>query len=171
MRQSKNNVQLIGNEMKRAIIGLTLVFSWLPATMAAAQQQCFERVYDAGHLAQHPAQTVRRITAQIQPAVEDSGFKNSVGIGVWFRNDKRQWWAGANCNSSGADFKCIVDGDEAGELRLTQRSGQLRIELTSSLQVEIETSDGDSVPKRVTGAENRVFLLSPTANGHCGVQR
>jgi hypothetical protein len=98
----------------------------LPAVMAAAigllganaasaeapQPGCYERVYDAAHLAAHPGQLVTRATVLVKPT--DAATKAAVGpsreldaiLRFWVRGQKQSFDSIGSCQPANGGLAC-----------------------------------------------------------------
>lgn len=149
--------------------GLLVIACALPAFLAAAGPAsavlCYARDYDTAHLVKHVDQRVTRITVRL---LADNG--TGVGVGMWFRGDKRQWWAGGGCRQQGKVFSCVLDGD-GGRLVATQNARGIRLDLPEAgVQVEHPDAQGSASFQTVDGPEHRIFLLSPAPETECEPQ-
>ncbi len=144
-----------------AIPGLGLCLLAL-APLPAQAALCYARDYDNAHLVKHVEQRVTRITVRL---MADNG--SGIGVGMWFRGDKRQWWAGGGCKQQEKVFSCVLDGD-GGMLTATQNAKGIRLDVPASgLQVEHPDTQGSASFQTVDGPEHRVFLLWPAPEGDC----
>lgn len=134
----------------------------LAATAPATAALCYARDYDNAHLIKHIDQRVTRITVRL---LADNG--TGVGVGLWFRGDKRQWWAGGGCKQQGQTFTCTLDGD-GGTLKATQNAKGIRLDVPEAgLQVEHPDAQGNASFQTVDGPEHRIFLLWPAPEAAC----
>lgn len=161
---------MIGSMAARTfVLGCCMVF---PASMVFAQAApafgCYERVYDARHLAEHKGQSVRRIIGTLvkSEGEETPGTAATLHLDVWFKGDQRKYDAGGGCAPQSSGLRCGMDGD-AGSLNLSAAAKGMRLEIPSSISVETEGED-EAVYKKVTGPEHRVFLMQPVPAARCG---
>lgn len=152
--------------LKASGLAVFIALAGLPfATKPAEAALCYARDYDKAHLAKHVEQRVTRITVRLQA---DNG--SGIGVGLWFRGDKRQWWAGGGCRQQGAEFACTLDGD-GGKLTATQTAKGIRLDVpVAGIQVEHPDSAGNASFQAVDGPEHRVFLLWPAPEATCEPQ-
>ncbi|OCC05033.1 hypothetical protein BA190_10580 [Labrys sp. WJW] len=151
---------------KGPVVGLLAAMAGLMVMAVPAEAAlCYARDYDAAHLVKHVEQRVTRITVRL---LADNG--SGIGIGLWFRGDKRQWWAGGGCRQQGAVFTCTLDGD-GGKLTATQNAKGIRLDVPGAgIQVEHPDAQGNASFQAVDGPEHRVFLLWPAPEAACEPQ-
>ena len=151
---------------KGRFVGVFAVMAGLVAMAGPAEASlCYARDYDTVHLVKHVDQRVTRITVRL---LADNG--TGIGIGLWFRGDKRQWWAGGGCRQQGAVFTCTLDGD-GGKLTATQNAKGIRLDVPGAgIQVEHPDAQGNASFQAVDGPEHRVFLLWPAPEATCEPQ-
>jgi hypothetical protein len=105
----------------------------LRASVASAevpQPGCYERVYDAAHLAAHPGQLVTRSTVLVKPI--DAATKAMLGpsheleavLRFWVRGQKQSFDSHGSCQSANGGLACegSVSAAEAAECK-TDRDG------------------------------------------------
>ena len=81
---------------KGRFVGGVAVMAGLVVMAGPAEASlCYARDYDTAHLVKHVDQRVTRITVRL---LADNG--SGIGVGLWFRGDKRQWWAGGGCRTA-----------------------------------------------------------------------
>jgi hypothetical protein len=138
---------------------------------------CFKRVYDAGHLAQHPQQNVRTMLLLVS-GNPDTGSAPAyqLGIGVTFRKIGTHFETAGDCGSihdaaggSGGTAHCGVDCD-GGSIDVAIRDA-------SSVLVTIpegariwragDTSGQPGDERRRFGADDKLFRLDKTALTDC----
>ena len=147
------------------VLGAAGVVASLLTASPALAAHCYARDYDAAHLAKHVDQRVTRITVRLQA---DNG--SGVGVAMWFRGDRRQWWAGGGCKQQGGQFLCTLDGD-GGSLTATQSPKGIRLDLPATgIQVEHPDAQGNASFQAVNGPEHRIFLLAPAPEHTCQPQ-
>ena len=111
--------------MRRAIAGVLCAATPLAAAASALPDRtaCFERAYDAAHLAAHPGQKVRRMRAVY--TVADGEVQ--VHLDVWLRDDPIHYSMYADCAPDGAGRRCATELD-AGFWRVEATAdGGLRV--------------------------------------------
>ena len=80
---------------------------------------CFSRVYDPGHLAQHPQQNVRTMLLLVKGSSGSEGLSYGVRIGVTFRKSGVHFETAGDCNA-------IHDDTDAGDRQRRPLRGGLR---------------------------------------------
>lgn len=139
----------------------------------AGQQLCFERVYDARHMATHPDQKIERMffltgldpvnrRNEIPPNAPERRYSGFLATTV--RGDKTPKWAGAWCGN-GKPVSCITEGGQRlgyaargpeGELILTGVPRTLY--LTPDAEQRLGTAE---FMRQTFGADDDNFHLYP----------
>lgn len=139
---------------------------------AATSYACFARHYDAGHLAQHPAQKVEymRLLVSAKTVAEDAALNYSFVLGVKFRGRSEDFSNGGDCGHPRAILEssdklalgCGVDCDGGGisvEMVNSDKSVLVRID-RMSLSGSKDSAD-------VGGGDDRVFRLDRVKLDQC----
>jgi hypothetical protein len=139
---------------------------------------CFNRVYDPGHLAQHPQQNVRTMLLLVKGDSEGEGPSYGVRIGVTFRRSGVHFESAGNCSS-------IHDNADTGEAAGVAHCGvdcdggsiDVAIKDAKSVLVSIPygariwrpgNDEGESENSRKRfGADDKVFRLDKVALTQC----
>lgn len=185
-------------------LALLLAAGWSGAALAqsperflpakAGEAMCFERVYDAAHLAKQPAQRVTRIALSLRHEKVDwfAGEGVVLRLGIQQRGEKAMRHAIANCDfredanttgdgqaviashPKGAAIGCMVKTgrglDEEGEyFLLAPRDGgrSLMVHLDESLSVSATGAMGGKATDLPLGRADRVFRLERIDAGAC----
>src|SRR5258708_2311141 len=83
-----------------------------PASAGVPQPGCYERVYDAAHLAAHPGQLVTRSTVLVKPT--DAATTAALGpsheldaiLRFWVRGQKQSFDSHGTCKSANGGLAC-----------------------------------------------------------------
>jgi hypothetical protein len=136
---------------------------------------CFQRVYDAPHLAKHPEQNVRTMRLLVTGHSDDpTNPSYSLGVGVTFRKSGTHFETGGDCGSiHGAGPKphvvhCGVECDGGTiDVRLKTAKSVL-VSIPEGARVWKAGSDGDDDDghKRF-GADDKIFRLDRTSLADC----
>lgn len=131
--------------------------------MFPPEAACFQRQYDAAHLAKHPQQQVVEIA--LTPA-EGQVVSNSlvVDIAVTLRTGDH-YIGSAYCEPQGAGLSCGMEGD-AGAFDLGLRSGGALLLTVSALGMSFENDQGFLTISGTSG-DDRAFLMQPVAAADC----
>lgn len=146
---------------------------------AGKAHACFRRVYTASHLKKHPEQNVRTMTLLVTGSVEpESAPTYSLGLGVTFRKDERNFETSGYCGSlHGADDRQPAKGVHCG---VDCDGGVLDVSLKNAKSVLVAIPDGVRIwqsgmdeeepsgdePKRF-GADDKLFRLDRAALTDC----
>ena len=144
-------------------LAIFLLASALPAE--AKLKGCYERVYDAAHMASHKDQVVRAIQLQIgfeHPNMDGEDEDDLDFLAVKFRSNKNHYYAGPHCTGN----VCLTD--RKGErLTLTETENGLRVTLESKLRVDEEGMGGETGADILPDADNKVFALVKVSEKNC----
>lgn len=165
--------------MRIALWASTLALTILPSLASATEPTaCYARTYDAAHLAAHPDQQVREISARAISNLDTA--QTDYDIRVRFRDDAREFRIQPNCGVATGELECIVECDGGVMRPSQQRNGSLRIE-TRYLRAETGTdSAGEATGCALPVARNiadqaadgsgvdTVFVLQPRDRSGCG---
>ena len=141
---------------------------------------CFVRVYDAAHLAAHPAQKVTAMMLRLSslPAPDNGGLQYSFEIGVRERGSGRLYASGGDCtpvNSSGLDnglvdrVSCSVDCDGGGiDLLVPAGSADVIAEFDRGGRISLPyQGDLEKAIELVPGVDDKRFRLDRAATVEC----
>ncbi|MFC3180225.1 hypothetical protein [Cypionkella sinensis] len=131
--------------------------------MFPPEAACFQRQYDAAHLAKHPQQQVVEIA--LTPA-EGQVVSTSlvVDIAVTLRAGDH-YIGSAYCEPQGAGLSCGMEGD-AGAFDLGLRKGGALLLTVSGLGMSFENDQGFLTISGTSG-DDRAFLMQPVAAADC----
>jgi hypothetical protein len=149
---------------------------------------CYERVYDAAHLAAHKGQLVVRATIAIAetkayntPIIADATLK------LWLRGkDKKSFDSIGACTAEGGNLdcggsisaaeaptcrskqdgprQCRIDGGDAGGFKVEGKPDGVLVSIPKRLELVQEPYDGGPfLTLSSSNVENRAFLLKKTA--------
>jgi hypothetical protein len=83
-----------------------------PASAEVPQPGCYERVYDAAHLAAHPGQLVTRSTVLVKPtdaatkAAAGASYAFNANLRFWVRGQKQSFDSLGACQSANEGLAC-----------------------------------------------------------------
>lgn len=125
-----------------------------------ADGRCYQRVYDAAHLARNPGQQTTRIwvggrsgDARLSAGELNLGLDTRAGGG----------FSGmAVCRDSSITLVCGIEGD-GGNVRLMRQGQELRVTIVDRLQLE---GARDFSPE-LGGRDDRVFVLRRASASAC----
>jgi hypothetical protein len=135
---------------------------------------CFTRIYDAGHLAQHPRQNVRTMLLLVKGNVEDDQPSYELRMGVTFRKSGTHFESAGNCGSihdadageSGVAH-CGVDCD-GGQIDVAVKDAKsVLVSIPEGARIWRADSDDDSDQRKRFGADDKVFRLDRTELTQC----
>ena len=178
-----------------AVLAVALAASSSGAAEAPPLGGCYERVYDAAHLRQHPGQLVVRATVAVAPDSFPNGPDKAnpiIGSGVlklWVRGRTKSfdsigacWTEGAGllCNGSSSAAEaapcksaqdgvrqCRMNGD-SGSFKIEGKSDSVMISIRKRLELVPAPYDGGPfLYLSPTNPENHAFLLTRKPPGDC----
>ena len=154
--------------MIRALLLMILPLPLYAQTGATAmfppEASCFQRHYDAAHLAKHSQQQITDITLTPAEGQEVSTLL-VVDISVKLRGESKSYISSAYCEPDAVGLSCGMEGDagafglalrEDGALLLTVDSGGMSFEGAQDF-LTLSGSSGD----------DRAFLMYPVAAADC----
>lgn len=132
--------------------------------MFPPEAACFQRQYDAAHLAKHPQQQV--VDIALTPA-EGQVVSTSlvVDIAVTLRGTGAHYIGSAYCEPDGTGLSCGMEGD-AGAFNLSLRKGGALLLAVSPLGMSFE-NEQDFLTISGTSGDDRAFLMQPVAAADC----
>jgi hypothetical protein len=139
---------------------------------------CFSRVYDAGHLGQHPRQNVRTMLLLVSGKAE-SGEDPSYGlrIGVTFRKSGTHFESAGNCGSIHDDSEA-ARSDNAVHCGVDCDGGSIDVAIKDAKSVLVSIPYGARIWRAGSaanegnssqrfGADDKVFRLDKVALTQC----
>ncbi len=178
-------------------VSFFLSVSPLAAAEAPPLAGCYERVYDAAHLAAHKGQFVRRVVLKIGPSAfgkPEPGDKQPIiadaAMQIWVKGRDNSFetvgacWADGEtlvCNASLSAAEvdickakkdgvrdCRINPAESGSFQIAKQPEGLMTRLRERLEMSESGSDaGPWLYLSPGNAENHGFLLKPAAGGVC----
>lgn len=151
----------------------------LERELPPARAACWERVYDAAHLASHPQQKVARIRLvhlpQNWPEAGQSGFYVALYVNLRQRvkvDQSFDYQLGGICKASGQSLHCVPEW-EAGSWRIERGpSGALDIRnggIIANPNPYDAEEIADGAVKIPAKPDDGLWRLSP-ASGPCGME-
>lgn len=141
----------------------------------AGAQACWQRIYDAEHLATHPDQKVTQITFGIgfQPPDDDIADPEGIylfGLAASLR-DGPKGVASGGCWVGDGVTRCSVDCDGGSVLIEKRGDGRLLIDLEATGYIALESECGGSGEYETfalePGLDDKQFLLGPADAKAC----
>ena len=157
---------------------------------------CYERVYDAAHLAAHKAQLVVRATLSIKSAPPEwqtakvHPFVATGDLKMWTSGKKQSFDSSGNCSVQGDGLLCLGSlsaaeadecrsaGDGVRQCRIVSNDGSFQVErkaagvlVTIRERLELVQAPYDGGPflyLSPTNMENHDFLLPRSTSEVCG---
>lgn len=135
----------------------------------AGAESCWQRIYDAEHLAGHPNQKVTQMTFGIgfQPPEDDIADEDGLflfGLAAGLR-DGAKGVASGGCWVHEGTARCGVDCDGGSVLIEKRADGKLLIDLEATGYIVLESECGGSGVYETfvlePGLDDKQFLLSP----------
>ncbi len=132
--------------------------------MFPPEAACFQRHYDAMHLAEHPQQ---RISAIALTPAEGQVVSSSlvVDISVNLRSGSESYSGSAYCEPDAAGLSCGMEGD-AGAFNLVLRDGGALLLKVDPGGMSFEGTQ-DFLTVSGTSGDDRAFLMYPVAAADC----
>ena len=139
---------------------------------------CFSRVYDAGHLAQHPRQNVRTMLLLVRASSESDQPSYAVRLGVTFRKSGAHFDSAGSCGSihdtsqvggAAGVAHCGVDCDGGSIDVAIKDAKSVLVSIPVGARIWRPGSDGDepgNVHQRF-GVDDKVFRLDKVALTQC----
>lgn len=179
---------------------LAVALGSLCTNVAAAEVPspgCYERIYDAAHLASHPGQLVVRATLLVKPldaadaAALGASYTANAQLRIWVKSHRHSFDSvgacrtangGLNCEGSlsaaeadpckigndGIHRNCRIGAATSGAFGVTFRSDGLIVKVLRRLELVNEPYDGGPFLYLSPGnAENRSFALKPAPEATC----
>jgi hypothetical protein len=184
----------------KALPTMAAIVTGLWANIAAAQGPapgCYERVYDAAHLAGHPGQLVVRTTVLVKQidaagaAALGPSYAADAHLRIWVKGQKpgfdsfgacRPAGGGLSCegslsaaeadactsNADGVHRNCRIAAATTGAFGVAAQSDGLTVTVLRRMELVPEPFDGGPFLYLSPGnAENRVFALKPAPELAC----
>jgi hypothetical protein len=139
---------------------------------------CFNRVYDPGHLAQHPQQNVRTMLVLVKGSSSSEGLSYGVRIGVTFRKSGLHFETAGDCSSihdssyadkSGNAVHCGVDCDGGSMDVAIKDAKSVLVSIPNGARIWRPGSDvGESENSRKRfGRDDKDFRVDKVALNEC----
>jgi hypothetical protein len=140
---------------------------------------CFTRVYDPGHLAQHPKQNVRTMLLLVTGNAESGADPSyQLGLGVTFRKSGTHFESAGECGAihgdggapgSGNVAHCGVDCDGGSINVAIKDEKSVLVSIPAGARLWRAGSNGDDSgnARRRFGADDKVFRLDKAALTQC----
>ena|GEM_PF-509171 len=140
---------------------------------------CFSRVYDVGHLAQHPRQNVRTMLLLVTGnASSDNAPDYGLGIGVTFRKSGTHFESAGNCGAihdtadaggSAGVAHCGVDCDGGSIDVAIKDAKSVLVSIPEGARLWRAGSDEEEPgnTRKRFGADDKVFRLDKVALTQC----
>jgi hypothetical protein len=191
--------------MRKLLTAMSAAFVYgLGATVAVAEVPapgCYERVYDAAHLAAHRGQLVVRVTIlvkgldAVEAAKRGPDQASDVQLRVWVKGQKpsfdsfgacRPASGGLNCRGSlsaaeadacktgsdGIHRDCRIDAADAGAFGVVAQPGGAMVTVLRRLELVPAPYDGGPFLYLSPGnVENHAFALKPAPENACSAVR
>jgi hypothetical protein len=189
---------LLRNKTLPAMAAVVMPCLW--ANIAAAEAPapgCYERVYDAVHLAAHPGQLVVRTTVLVKPidaagaAALGPSYTADARLRMWVKGQKpgfdsfgacRPAEGGLSCegslsaaeadacksNTDGVHRNCRIAAATTGAFDVAAQSDGLTVTILRRMELVPEPFDGGPFLYLSPGnAENHAFALKPAPESDC----
>jgi hypothetical protein len=135
---------------------------------------CFTRVYDAGHLGQHPQQNVRTMLLLVRADTEPP--KYALRLGVTFRKSGTHFESAGDCGAihdtadtggTAAVAHCGVDCDGGSIDVAIKDAKSVLVSIPAGARIWRAGSVNDSDQRKRFGSDDKVFHLDKTALTEC----
>jgi hypothetical protein len=155
-----------------------LLLSLAPGMAFAADADpwlgCWKHVYDADHLAKHPAQEVSAIGVEVIPSGKESGGVYLARVEMRFRDKDGLYknFDGTRCRELGVSLHCVAKDKSQANFWLEREGDDLRLRLTSAGEgVEIVPPSGAQGGVQILpqNPEYQLFVMQPAAQRDCGL--
>ncbi len=147
---------------------------------------CYERVYDAAHLAKHKGQLVMRATLSVRAADRDVTWIADGTLKLWIRGKDKNFDSHGACSASGDGLlcggslsaaeaedcksrkdgihECRIDAGGQGSFKIESKPGGVLVSIRERLElVQAPYDSGPFLYFSPGNAENHAFLLGKTA--------
>jgi hypothetical protein len=133
---------------------------------------CFNRVYDAAHLAEHPRQNVRTMRLLVKGNIEEDTPSYQLRVSVTFRKSGSHFESAGSCGA-------IHDADKGGlaHCGVDCDGGQIDVSIKDEKSVLLAIPEGarfwragsinDTDQRKRFGADDKLFRLDKTALTEC----
>ena len=135
---------------------------------------CWSRVYDAVHLAKHPAQKVAAMTLSVAPREGEDGAPGAYRAKITaLVRDKQDTFANpenARCVEQGAALSCFTDGFFIGQFSIERAGKNRKLALRGAgqnLALVPGVDLGAFIVLSSQDAENALFLLQAAPAKSC----
>jgi hypothetical protein len=135
---------------------------------------CFNRVYDAGHLAQHPRQNVRTMLLLVRGDVDSDQPSYALRLGVTFRKSDAHFDSAGNCgsihdttNGSAGVAHCGVDCDGGSIDVAIKDAKSVLVSIPAGARLWRANANDDSDQRKRFGSDDKVFRLDKVALTEC----
>jgi hypothetical protein len=137
---------------------------------------CFSRVYDAGHLAQHPRQNVHTILLLVKASSDSNQPRYEVRLGVTFRKNGAHFESAGNCGSihdtaevggSAGVAHCGVECDGGSIDVAIKDAKSVLVSIPEGARIWRANADDDSDQRKRFGSDDKVFRLDKMALTAC----
>jgi hypothetical protein len=138
---------------------------------------CFSRVYDAGHLGQHPRQNVRTMLLLVRAKADDDNQTSyAVRLGVTFRKSGAHFESAGDCSSihdttdaggSAGVAHCGVDCDGGSIDVAIKDAKSVLVSIPEGARIWRAKADNDSDQRRRFGSDDKVFRVDKVALTEC----
>jgi hypothetical protein len=140
-----------------------------PSLAADVWSGCYQKVYDAPHMAAHRGQTVTSLTVQLTPMKPEPPWASSASLTFTLKGHTAKYLDGGDCSTAKDGLFCGMDED-AGALTLARSGADLVVTITQDMRLDRagQASDESTGPLiKASNREDRTFLLHPVAAGVC----
>ena len=131
---------------------------------------CFERAYDAAHLARHPQQKVKSMKLLVRAELipEDPAFNHSFQFELGFRHRKGNFTSAGSCGHAQVSAEmpnplhlgCGVDCDGGGlTIEMVNADKSIMVRLARVAIWDLSKPDGEDRDSLEGGADDRAFRL------------
>jgi hypothetical protein len=137
---------------------------------------CFNRVYDAGHLAQHPRQNVRTMLLLVKADADSDQPRYGLRLGVTFRKSGAHFDSAGDCGAihdtadvggSTGVAHCGVDCDGGSIDVAIKDAKSVLVSIPEGARIWRANANDDSDQRRRFGSDDKVFRLDKVALTQC----
>ena len=160
------------------LLGLPVVAGELDAFVAASDGaiSCWSRFYDAGHLGQHPQQTVTEMRFAVGYVAERGDYSSMY----WFALSSQQrggvaGFTTGTCTPECEAMRCGVDCDGGGVVVNSRNAGNVLLDLKDYGYIRMFSACGTESEEASfnleAGLDDKEFLLRPMTGPRCEAMR
>ena len=159
---------LIANAVCKSVV-VSGFFLCATGAESASLSGCYERRYDAAHLAAHPEQHVRSVTLAVKPMSGHDPWVANIDLEMAIRRQIGLVSVVGDCTEEGDALSCSMDSDRGSFRLVASAPGEVRLTINSMLLLQRPpfNDEGPFVELKPDDRENNAFLLKSVKASAC----